>query len=272
MNLFSVDQTKCSRDGLCVMECPMRIISMNGNVPEPVENAEKLCINCGHCVAVCPHGALSLQTMPVEQCLSLQGSWRIPPEQMEQLLKGRRSVRLYRGKAVERRILEQVLDFARFAPSARNSQPLSWIVIQKPDRVKDLAEIVIDWMRAQLEEESVLAKMLNVGSLISAWDKGYDAICRSAPHLVIAHAPQANKGAIIDASIALSYAELAALSFDLGSCWAGYFHVASTHSPELQAALGLPEKHQSLGTLMLGYPKLQHHRIPLRNEARIAWN
>jgi len=29
----------------------------------PVEKAEEICIRCGHCVAVCPHSALSLKNM-----------------------------------------------------------------------------------------------------------------------------------------------------------------------------------------------------------------
>lgn len=272
MSLFSIDHTKCSRDGFCVRDCPAGIITMNGGVPEPLEGAEKFCINCGHCVAVCPHGALSLQSMPVEECLPLQKSWRIPPEQMKQLLKGRRSVRLYKQQEVAHETLEQVLDLARYAPSGKNSQPLSWIVIQKPERVRELAGMVIDWMRAQVEERSMLAKMLNFAGLISVWDTGYDGILRGAPHLIVTHAPQANTSAVVDASIALTYTELAALSFELGSCWAGYFHIASMQSEELQAALGLPEKHQCTGSLMLGYPGIQHQRIPLRNEARIAWN
>ena len=272
MSLFSVDRAKCTRDGLCAMECPMGIISMNGGVPEPTEGAGERCINCGHCVSVCPHGALSLKTMPTTQCQPLSQSWKVPPEQIEQLLKGRRSVRLYTQQEVTRETLEQVLDFARYAPSAKNFQPLGWIVIQKPERVRELAGLVIDWMRAQAEQRSTMAKLMNFGGLITAWDNGYDAILRSAPHLIVSYAPQAARTAIVDASIALTYIELAATSFDIGTCWAGYFHMASTQSAELQAALGVPKKHQCTGTLMLGYPKLQHQRIPLRNEVKVAWN
>ena len=272
MSLFHVDQTKCSRDELCARECPMGIISMNGGAPEAVEGTEARCINCGHCVAICPHGALSLETMPVEQCQPLQESWKIPPEHMEQLLKGRRSIRLYQQKEVQRETLERILDFARYAPSAKNVQPLHWIVIQKPERVRELAGMVIDWMRSQIEEQSMLAKLSNFGGLVSAWDKGYDGILRGAPHLIITHALKTNKSAPVDAAIALTYAELTALSLDLGSCWAGFFHMAAGRSPELQAALSLPENHHCTGALMLGYPKLQYQRIPLRNEANIAWS
>ena len=73
MTLFTIDPEKCKRDGICVNECPARIIVQadKDSVPSLVEGGEALCINCGHCVAVCPHEAFSLKTMGpaiVRQC------------------------------------------------------------------------------------------------------------------------------------------------------------------------------------------------------------
>ena len=69
MSHFIIDQDKCKRDGICAAECPMRIIEFKADhVPTPVENAEELCIHCGHCVAICPHGAFSLADMKPEEC------------------------------------------------------------------------------------------------------------------------------------------------------------------------------------------------------------
>ena len=60
MSLFSVDESTCTRCGICVDECPVGgIIEMksDSSVPTPKEAAEKLCISCGHCVSVCPYSA-----------------------------------------------------------------------------------------------------------------------------------------------------------------------------------------------------------------------
>ena len=71
MALFTVDPKKCKRDGLCVAECPGLLIEIIGEdgFPTPIAEAEELCINCGHCVSVCPQGALSLKTMSPKDCL-----------------------------------------------------------------------------------------------------------------------------------------------------------------------------------------------------------
>src|SRR5512136_347985 len=129
MSLFTIDHAKCTRDGLCAADCPMGIITMNGHGPEPIPGAEQMCINCGHCTAVCPHGALTLQTMPLEQCPPLQKGWQLQPEQVEQFLKGRRTVRMYKDEPVEQDVLSKIIDMARFAPTAGNAQRVSWTVI-----------------------------------------------------------------------------------------------------------------------------------------------
>jgi hypothetical protein len=42
-------------------------------------------------------------------------------------------------------------------------------------------------------------------------------------------------------------------------------------SASLQETLALPEEHQSFGAMMVGYPKFEYQRIPMRKEAQITW-
>jgi ferredoxin len=57
--LFKVDDNLCIACGACAKDCLMGIIEMN---PKPVMPAEKeaSCMECQHCLAVCPKGALSI--------------------------------------------------------------------------------------------------------------------------------------------------------------------------------------------------------------------
>ncbi len=273
MALFVVDEDKCKRDGICVAECPTKIIVLKDNdpVPRPAKVAEALCINCGHCVTVCPHGALSLEKMPVESCPSVNKEWLPGPEQAEQFLRSRRSIRSYKKKPVDRETLARLIEIARYAPTGHNFQPVNWTVIYDSEELDRLIGIVIDWMRDSIEKQPELAKMMNLSDIVKAWDLGVNVVSRGAPHLIITHAPKTDPSAQSACINSIAYLELAALPLGLGSCCCGYFDAAVTFWKPLREALDLPKGHHCFGSVMVGYPKYKYHRLPLRKEPRISW-
>jgi nitroreductase/NAD-dependent dihydropyrimidine dehydrogenase PreA subunit len=273
MELLNVDQDKCKRDGICASVCPMYIIELKTKeaYPAMVNGGDELCIRCGHCVAVCPHGAISHEIMHTGECPSLKKELIVQPDQIEQLLKSRRSIRTYKKQQVERDLLAKLIELAAFAPSGHNAQPVNWKVIYDSDEVSRLAGIVADWMRSQIAESAPLATTLHMDRVLAAWEAGNDRICRGAPHVIVAHALENERTAPAGCTIALTYLELATLSFGLGACWAGYFNLAANSWPPMAEALDFPEGHVSFGAMMVGYPKFKYQRIPLRNEPIISW-
>ena len=176
MPLFTIDQEKCQHDGICVAACPRKIIYMDNNIPTPTPNAENVCINCEHCVAVCPQGALSLEKMPVEQCTNLKEALNISPNQGEQFFKSRRSIRNFKRTQINKEKIEQLIDIARYAPSGLNLQPVKWLVIQDTEEVKKLSGIVIDWMKQEVANNSPMVSFLHLDAIIASWEKGIDFI------------------------------------------------------------------------------------------------
>jgi len=273
MPLFKVDQQKCLRDGLCVAECPAKIIEIIGKegFPTPVAGAERFCIECGHCVAVCPHGALSLKTMSPQACLPIQEELLLSPEQCEHFLRSRRAIRSYKDKRAPRELLQKLIEIARYAPTAHNSQPVHWLVIEDPKEGRRLGGLVAEWMRSLLVQNAELAISMNMDKVVAAWDKGIDLILRGAPHLAVAHGLATLPASQSSCVIALTYLELAAPSFGMGSCWAGYFTAAATFYPPLQEALALPKNHLTYGAVMIGYPQYRYQRMPSRHKPEITW-
>jgi len=273
MSLLTVDQEKCERDGICAEVCPAGIIEFKDKdaFPTLVDGGDKLCIRCGHCVAVCPHGAMSHSIMKPEECPSVNDDWLFGPEHVEHFLRYRRSIRNYKKKQVEQEVLTKLINVARFAPSGHNRQPVRWRVIYEKDEVQRMAGFVIDWMRHLIKEDSPLAAAMNLNRVVAFWERGNDPICRNAPHVIVTYAHKDDVTAPTACTIALTYIELAASSFDLGACWAGYFNAAATLWPPMQEELGLPEENINFGAMMVGYPKFKYHRLPLRNDAEIMW-
>ncbi|MEW6186254.1 MAG: nitroreductase family protein [Thermodesulfobacteriota bacterium] len=273
MALFTVDTKKCKRDGLCLAVCPGRLIEIveKEGYPQPIAGAEEFCINCGHCLTVCPRGALSLKNMALKDCIPIRKDLSISSDQGEQFLKSRRSIRTFKEKSVSRKLLAKVIEVARYGPTGSNTQPVHWLVIEDTREVKRLTGLVVDWQRTLLHEGTDQWLRIRMERLVKAWDQGIDRICRDAPHLIVAHGSTAIPASESSCTIALTYLELAANAFGLGTCWAGYFKTAANSHPPLFKALGLPEGHLPYGAMMIGYPKYKYQRIPLRREADITW-
>lgn len=272
LTLFKLDKEKCDRDGICALECPAHIIEMTEQGPAPAEGAEEICIRCGHCVAVCPKAAISLENLTPAACMPIDMVPALDAAQAEYFLRSRRAIRRYRKKAVPRAVFEKALDVACCAPTGSNRQPVEWLVIDQKEDVQKIAGHVINWMRYVQKNHPETAAAYNMEALINQWDQGVDRICRDAPQMVFAHALKDVGSGAADCHTALAYLELVLPSLGLGSCWAGYVNYAAGQWPDLAGMLNLPENHTCHGALMVGYPRLKYHRAPKRNTPVIRYH
>ena len=268
---LSVDYSRCNKDGLCVLECPARIIKMEEDGPVAVDGAEKLCIRCGHCVAICPEAALSLEFLSPESCRQVDEALSLDARQAEYFLKSRRSIRTYRKKSIPKSELEKIIGIASSAPTGSNRQPVQWIIVHEKEKVQAIATHVVDWLRFMCQKHPETAANFNMESLVRSWEEGVDRICRNAPHLLFAFTARDIGSGKADCDNALAYLELALPAFGLGSCWAGYVTNAVNRWPPLAEFLGVSDDEQIHGALMLGYPKFRYQRIPERNRPLITY-
>jgi nitroreductase/NAD-dependent dihydropyrimidine dehydrogenase PreA subunit len=274
MGYLIVDESKCKKDGFCARECPMVIIRLQDreSFPELVAGGEAICIRCGHCVAVCPHGALSHALVPLESCPPLRKELLIGEEHAVQFLRSRRSIRTFmKDRPVDKETIERLIEIARYAPSASNTQMVEWTVFTDKDKIKALSGLTVDWMRSVLRKDPQPAYAPYMPMIVATWDAGYDIILRNAPAVVVASAPREDRNGLVDVTLALSYLELAATSRGLGTCWAGLVQGALLASPGMKKEAGIPEDHPHHYPMMLGYPKPKYFRLPERKAPKINW-
>lgn len=270
-NLLSIEASQCTRCGACAVACPMAIVRVGSRGPRTVPDASERCIRCGHCVAACPVKTLQLSLLWDDPCLPLDEHWRGEVRTVEQWIKGRRSIRRYESRPVDRSTLLSVLEMARYAPTGMNSQSVKWRIVYDAADVRKLSAAVIDWMRSVQEKGERVADKYNPEPLIAAWDAGMDPVLRGCPHVLIAYGREGAPMAQGSCIAALTTAELAAIPYGLGTCWAGFLHLAAVMSPAAKQAMDLPDGHVMHGALMIGYPLENYHRIPPRKALEVDW-
>lgn len=266
-----VDKNSCNHCALCEKRCPMAIIETGTGIPSYIPGREDRCMICGHCQAVCPSGAISVEDQRLDQATYQAHGDLIPLDRLGLHLRSRRSIRDYKQKPVPREILEGLLDVVRYAPSGINSQEVGWIVIHDTQELRRITGLAIDWMRHMNETKSPMNSHFDFPAMITGWENGHDPVCRLAPHLIIAHTPRTSLSGRIDAIIALANLDIAAPSAGVGTCWAGMFHIAAMSWKPLMEALALPKGHDMVYAMMIGYPETPFQRIPKRNKLHVSW-
>ncbi len=159
----------------------------------------------------------------------------------------RRSVRDYLEKSVEKEKLARILEAARLAPTARNQQDWSILVVDDPTIKNELVE--------QSSPHQPFLKQASAILVGCALNPGYVMRCGHPAFL-------------IDLAIVLDHISLQAVREGLGTCWIGSFQ-----QDKAKAVLHIPEEVQIVELMALGYPK---EKTPARKRKSFSelfkWN
>ncbi len=145
-----------------------------------------------------------------------------------EVIQTRRSVRSYKGDAIPADVLHRVLEAARMAPSANNTQPWKFIVINDLATRKKVAEI--SFAQSFISEAPVV--------IVCCGRRYHDSYSWIADNMYL-----------VDVTIAVDHLTLAARSEGLGTCWIGAFDRGA-----LKALLRIPSDHDPVVLTPLGFP------------------
>ena len=271
MSTLLVNPDRCTRCGRCSAVCPMGIVAPPGpgSLPRVPDDAAARCTRSGHSEPSCPAHALLLHCRPDQRTPLPPAAGSLSPSDLIPYLKKRRSIRRFTPDPVPRDQLLSLLDAARYAASGGNGQPVQWLVLSGPSRIRTVSALTLDWMQTLLNTPHPLAAY--VPALLAGWQAGHDVICLNAPHLLFAHVPQNVPIAQVDAIIALAHVDIAAPALGIGTCWAGFVSAAAASHLPLQEELALPAGRKPAYALMLGHPRFLPAAIPRRNPLAVTW-
>ncbi|MCX6353348.1 MAG: nitroreductase family protein [Candidatus Aureabacteria bacterium] len=164
-----------------------------------------------------------------------------------ELTRHRSSVRRYAAKPVPREVIDRCLEAARLAPSACNSQPWSFIVIDNSEILGKLADEAFSGiykMNSFTRQAAVLIAVVTERSVYSALLGGY---------------LRGTQYSLIDIGIACEHLVLQATEEGLGSCWIGWFNERA-----VKKFLRLPRNVKVDIMISLGYPQQGEERQKTR--------
>ncbi len=181
-------------------------------------------------------------------------------------IKKRRSVRAYEAKTIPRDALNTILAAGNEAPSAMNSQPWRFVVVEDKAAKKTLLGAALP----QAKKITELVKDVDP-ERYEAIKKRYaelpDPVYYSA--LTIVFVIGNGRYAAHSCPLACENMMLAAQSLGLGSCWVG-FGAMVTEDSEVRKLLELKEGDAIFGPILLGYPKAESVRPP-KKEPKVKW-
>ncbi len=262
---LKIDKALCVHCAECVKDCVCHIIVLGPDGVPSIPNApEEGCLECQHCLAVCPTGALSIFDLDPKESIPLKKE-RLPSgEQMHVLLRGRRSVRRFLDEPISAEELAPLLATVAHAPTGCNARALIFSVVEGRAAVVRLIEkinLLID--RAEKERELPgFVKMLR-----DQYRKNnVDDLFRGAPYILIAAPGENAVCGPEDAVIALSYFELLAQTNNIGTTWCGYLPMLLRHLPEARPLFGLAPD-QYFYAMVFGRPAVRYARTTQKETA-----
>jgi len=174
----------------------------------------------------------------------------------------RRAVRAYKPQAVDRDLIDVLIDAAIQAPSAVNSQPWHFSIIRDASLLASIA----DTAKAHMLER--LAKDAGAGHFHEQLGDPNFQIFYHAPVLIVI---SANSGdwVVEDATLAAQNLMLAACDLGLGTCWIG-FAQSWLRTTEGRATLCLPDGYLPVAPIIVGHPQLAAPVVP-RKPTSVDW-
>jgi nitroreductase len=193
------------------------------------------------------------------------------PDQMENLINGRRAVRRYKPENLEPELLQRLLDAAWHAPTGKNTRDVLFTLVDDREKLARLRTDVMAGLGRVVREKKLPVGMEFFADISSLWEEsGGDTLFRGAPHLLIASAPSQSVSPVPDCLIALSYFELFAQSLGVGTLWNGLTKLTINDLlPETRQRLGIPEDHVIGYVMSFGWPANRFYRSVQHGPANI---
>lgn len=265
------DEMKCVGCSACVDSCCFSSIVMDKKNKTPYYQESGLCLYCGHCVSVCPRGAITHSRMPAEEFkLSVNTAGA---KDVDSLLQTKRSIRCFKDKSISEEDLEEIFKVVRYAPTEVNRQDTGMAVITDRNKINEIEKAIIKGYVAfidhKVNKEKVSKDDIEIKGtqmVVDIFNEGGNPVFFNAPCVVFAFTSRKNYFPEHNCSIAMNYMSLKAHAMGVGSFISG----RAMHMSDILGKILRLEDDKKIGICMcFGYPKYKYNLSVPRKENNI---
>ncbi len=287
--MITINSETCKNCQICVLTCPAKIFIADENKKiEIIDNKRQTCLKCGQCMAICETKSIFVDELTYEKDFFEIEHHEQNFNEFNYLISTRRSVRNFKKQAVPKELLQKIIDSLSFAPYGSHIQSVEITIINNREIIEQGLPImsafyrkIEKWFanpfmkrmikkRAGIENFYTIQNHLLPRIKIGHYDltNGNDNITRNAPAIILFHADKKSESHTEDAFIYATYAMLSAHALGLGATIIGLVPAALNKEPELRKLFKIPENHETVVSVILGYPKIKYLR-GIKREKRV---
>ena len=181
--------------------------------------------------------------------------------ELDNCIKGRRSVRCYTKEPVSKEQIVSILDAGVWAPTAMAREPWRIIIIED--------EKLINY----ISDETKIAVQQMMPPLADRYKTKEDIICYNAPVLILMCAekdPQWSTMNLVDSVLAAQNMFLKAYELGLGTCYMGFVSMLNS-KPDVLKKIGVPENHELMVPFILGHPEGKQRNSKRKKPNILKW-
>ena len=257
--MIHIDEAKCLKCKACVNDCIVKVLTVGDNgFPRVRPEDERFCLNCQHCLAVCPVGAVECHGVMADQATAIGP---LPSsENMMNLLCQRRSIRQYKQEDLDAETMDTLVKSLAWTPTGCNDHRLFFTVVRHREEMDFFRDRMVKSMQFLVKTGIMRLLYPNFKRYMDDIMNGKDIIFRNAPHMVVACTPKNAPCKEADPWIALSYFDLMAQSLGVGTCWCGFAVYAFKWVKALRERLDMPKGYKVGAVLLFGKPAVEYKR------------
>ena len=172
---------------------------------------------------------------------------------LKEAIYGRCSTRSYTKEPVPDKLLDEIVDAGRHAPSASNRQQTHFIVITDAEKLAELKAVMTNTLKSIEEEEGLSPSLI---SLSQRAKQGVDVdVTYGAPALIVTANKKNYPNAAADCACVMQNMMLLASALGLANCWINQFFSLGDKPlvREFFEGLGMAEDEELFGSLAVGY-------------------